>query len=498
MSTNNDRNVLIATIAVPILCCAGFGWLAWRDWNAAHAYEVTDDNPAAAEVTDEALWGERRRTQELKKQADQLRGEADLIAKREQDVIVFREVVQRDAQILPDRDQVNKLADTIDEFVRQSGVSLTSVRGLSNAPSGDGAISRMPFSLAVAGSFDQFLKFLNLFETMDRIVNVRGFTIQGGGQSQRGQGDGPPAHAIALELETFIYNGAAGITKPVEIQNYERRKEDPVIQKLIKQQRAARIEKYQLKPRINRRDPLIDPRRAQSVDDVEIAPEEEAKQRAIFDKMKVDIELLKADCDQLQQYLAEKKYMQVVILRQKIAETVSGMELSLRDADRRITVAHIREAYLEEIVAPFSKIKESEPERIGPPIIGRKEVAPFLEAVRGFSEARDFEASVRRAAEFESWAKDKQIVDDAHEMVTALRDLAREAQVMLDFERIPLKVTGRIRRPEGDIVIINGKTRKIGDWVDAPDNRCKLAGVRDDALVFDFDGFEITRAIDRK
>src|SRR6185503_2642769 len=116
-----------------------------------------------------------------------------------------------------------------------------------------------PIKLQLAGTFDQFLKFLNLFETLDRIINTRAYSISAG----RIVGAGRERHAIheiQLDLATYIYTPSAGLAKPVEIANYDRRKDDPVIQKLVRQQKAARVDTYQLKPRINRRDPLVDPR----------------------------------------------------------------------------------------------------------------------------------------------------------------------------------------------------------------------------------------------
>jgi Tfp pilus assembly protein PilO len=493
VSRLNDKQVLIATIATPVVVAAAFAFLAFRDWQAVYAAELSDENPSAAEVTDPAEWGERRKCQEMQKEIDTLRGEADVILKREQDVIVYREIVQRDAQLLPDRDLVNKLAVTIDEFATQAGVALTRTTGL-NPGAGDGAIKRIPITLAVTGSYDQFLKFLNLFETMDRIVNVRGFQVTAGNSP----GDGAPAqHTITLELETYMYSVAAGLAKPVEIPNYDRRKEEPSIQKLIKQQRAARIEKYQLKPRINRRDPLVDPRRAQSDDDREVDPKEEAEQKALLDKLKIDTELLNEDVRQLNQYLTEKKYVQVVQLRAIIEDRLASLDLAIADASKKITISSLGESFQDEVVAVYTRIKELAPQKVGPLVFDRRTAVQLYEAMRVADEAKNYEGVVEQMRRVEDFTKDRTIADDATDVVANMHDLARQAAVLLEFEKIPIRFSGRIRRPEGSIVLLNDKSMKIGDFLDEK-RRCKLVEIDDETLVFDFDGLEIRRQISKQ
>lgn len=493
MSRLNDKQVLIATIATPVVVAAAFAFLAWRDWQAVYAAELSDENPAAAEITDAEQWGERRKAQEIQKQIDQLRGEADVILKREQDVIVYREIVQRDAQLLPDRDLVNKLAVTIDEFATQAGVQLTRTSGL-NPGAGDGAIRRIPITLAISGSYDQFLKFLNLFETMDRIVNVRGFQITAGSSP----GDGAPAqHNITLELETYMYSVAAGLAKPVEIANYDRRKEEPTIQKLIRQQRAARIEKYQLKPRINRRDPLVDPRRAQSDDDHAYTVEQEAEQKHLLDRLKIDTELLNEDVRQLNQYLAEKKYVQVVQLRAIIEDRLANLDLAIREASKKITISALAESFQDDVVAVYTRIKELAPQKVGPLVFDRRTAVQLYEAMRVADEEKNYEGVVEQMRRVEEFTKDRTIAEDATDVIANMHDLARQAGVLLEFEKIPIRFSGRIRRPEGSIVLLNGKSMKIGDFLDEK-KRCKLVEINDDTLVFDFDGLEIRREITKK
>lgn len=495
----NDRQILIATIAVPALFVAGFAALAVLDWQKVHKAEIREDDPdgsaAAAEITDPEEWGELRKIYEIEKQIAELKKKADLIAKHEQDVIVYREIVQRDSQVLPDRDLVNALALNIDQYAREAGVGLTKVSDLKQTGADAAvAIFRMPIRMSLSGGFDQFLKFVNLFESMDRIVNVKTFTVTA---SRTDDPSKPPEHAIQLELETYVYNGSAGLAKPVEIANYERRRDDPVIQKLIRQQKAARVDKYQLRQRLNRRDPLVDPRRSLKDVPVEVTPEQYEEQKGLVDRMRIDLELLKEDLRLEALYLAEKKYVQLAQIRPIIQEKIQQFDLAMQDALRRVNVPEFAEILADEIGNAFAQIRDQRNVPIGPALIDRKTIASFLEPMNEALEKREYENVVKKMKEYEGFAKNKELTDEARPLLKAMEENAQQAQVMMDFLALRISVSGVIRQPQGSRVILNGKSRKIGDVIDAA-QRCRLKEIRDESLVFDFDGYEIEHVLTKK
>jgi Tfp pilus assembly protein PilO len=392
-----DKQLLLATIAVPVLVVAGIGWMAWLDWQRIYAAEMSDDRPEAAEITDPEQWGEKRKCQEIRKEMAKLHVEADLIVKRETDVIVYREIVQRDSQILPDQGLVNEFTNTIDDFARTAGVTVTSSAGLNETGDPNQAIRKVPIRLALSGSFDQFLKFVNLFETMDRIVNTKQFSLSAGTRSN----DDPslaPVHGISLEMETYVYNPGAGLSKPVEIAGYEKRKEDPAIQKQIRQQKAARVDKYQLKPRINRRDPLVDPRRSRTGPEAEgLSADQFEALRKVVDALKVEVETLKEDVRLEQQYLQEKKYLQYVQLKALNDDKVLRLETAVREADPKVVVAELREIYQDEVKTPFERIAGERAKKGdgGFQFVLRAHVAEFLEKQKTAFEAREYEKCER-------------------------------------------------------------------------------------------------------
>lgn len=495
MSRFTEKQLILATGVVSVLMLTGFVGLWWLDYQSIHKAEVTDADPSAAEISDPEEWGENRKIYEIRRQMDAAQAEADLIAKREQDVIVYREIVNRDSKILPDVDDVNNLARTIDDFANQSGVHLKQVVDLSISSGGE-AIKTMPIKLQIAGTYDQFLKFVNLFESMDRIINTRAFSIAAGRVAGQGR-DRRAVHEIQLELLTYIYTSSAGLTKPVDIANYDRRKDDPVIQKLVRQQKAARVDKYQLKQRINRRDPLVDPRRPGGDATAAGDPADVQKQRDTVEKLKFDMEVLKEDVRQEALYVQEHKYVALATLKPMIDKKCSDLESQINQATPTVNVAELLEVFHDDVVAPFEAIKSQRKLVSVPLVFTRKQASEFLDRMKANLESREYEKVVRTLADFDTLVRGLEQAEDAAEVVSEMRDVGKEAQVMIDFLALRVKTSGLIIRPGGSMVLINGKVRKAGDFVDAS-NRCRLKEIHDDHLLFELDGLEIEHSLDKK
>lgn len=487
MNRLNEKQMLILTIATSVLLTAVFAVLTYLDYQAIHAYENPETDPSAAEMTDPEQWGEKRKIYELERQIATAQAEADLIPKREQDVIVYREIVQRDSKILPSSEEVTQLATTISEFERLSGVAMTDVGDLSVKPAKGVAISQMPFKLKVSGTFDQVLKFINLFENEDRIVNTTSVAITSGAK----KGDGAVTHAASLAFTTYIYAQDANIGKPVEIQNYERRKDDPVIQKQIRQEKAAEIETYQLKHRLNRRDPLLDPRRDATEEPTAPGADEYDVQKELVDRLRFEVEILKEDVRQEQQYKRDDKFVQFAQLKQLIDEKVRKLEVEINDASPRVTISELSEIYHDEVLAPFDAIKAERNIADGPILVTRKECRTFHETMAQALEAQQYEKVVSTRADFESLFGNKELDPDAKAIVGAMDDMADQARLMLEFGKIEMKVSGKILRQAGSILLINGTSMKEGDMHPQSSKPCRLVKIDQEHMVWEFGGHEI-------
>jgi Tfp pilus assembly protein PilO len=495
VSRFTEKQLVLMTVGAGVLVAAGLGFMTWLDYEAVYKNEITDQNPAAAEAGEDD-WGERRKIQEIKKQMEAAQAEASLIGKREQDVIVYREIVARDAAILPEVDDVNNLADTIDGYVKQSGVSLRQVSDLSIHP-GSEAIKTMPIKLSISGTFDQFLKFLNLFENLDRIINVRGFSVQAG-RGVPGARDRKPTHDIQLDLVTYIYTPSAGIAKPVEIANYEHRKDDPTILRLVRQQKPARVDKYQLKPRINRRDPLVEARRPGGADANAGDPADVQQQRERVDKLKFDLEVLKADVQQEEQFVAEKKYVPLATLKPMIDAKCGKLDAEIASALPTITASELREAFNDDVVAPFEQIKGRRKLVALPVVFSAAEAQKFKDKMQTAWDAHKYEVVVKTLSDFEALVKNQTIAEDATQIVVDMRSFAKDAHGMLAFEALKIHVDGLVlQQGAGSIVLINHKSYKVGDAVDQA-GHCKLKDIQQNKLVFDLDGLEIEFDLNKK
>ncbi len=488
MSKLSEKHRLLLTVAGSLAFVAGFCGLIWWDLDRIHAAEISDSNPEAADIVDQELWGERRWTQELQKQIDAARAEAELIPQREKDVIVYREIVARDAAILPGEAEVTALTTTVGDFVRMAGVTLTKLGDLNTSSDGE-AIATIPLKLQLTGSFDEVLKFINLFETLDRIVNVRGFSITSG----KFDGEGPERkalHAVNMDLVTYIYTSTAGLAKPVEISNYESRKNDPDIQKAIRQQKVAFVEKYQLQSRLSRRDPLVDPRRSE--DDMPDGPDSEdaVAQSELVSGLQFEIEMLKDDVRQERFYARNKKYVPLSQLTPLVDTKFIELKAAILAAEPKISMPDLRELLHDEVVVPFEDLRAQRTVKDQAKVIAYDDVLGFVTKMRADMDAMRFDEVVSGHDAYLGLVTGSEVNDDAHDLVVDMEEMRKEAEVTLDFERLDLRYSGAILQPTGSVVLINGKATRVGDFVDA-DARCEVIDISKEFVTYDFDGYEI-------
>jgi hypothetical protein len=215
----------------------------------------------------------------------------------------------------------------------------------------------------------------------------------------------------------------------------------------------------------------------------------------------VSVETLKENVRLEQQYLQEKKYVQYVQIKSLNDEKIQRLEVAVRDADPKVVVAELREVFQDEVKTPFEKMAGDRSKKGGDAftVVGRANVAEFLEKMKTAFEAREYERASQVLKEFESFLAqgNRKLAEDAVPLVADMRELGRQCGVMVEFLKLNVKVTGLIRKAEGSIVICNGKSRKVGDFIDA-ESRCKLLEIKDESLVFEMDGYEIEHALGKK
>jgi len=476
-----EKQLTITTIVVAVIIAGLFAYLIYEDLSKIDEEKANIENLTSQIRTADA--------EIAKKPA------------RETDVIVNREIVERDSKILPDESEINDFINVIGDFEKYSGVVVTQVQGLKErAGSGTSAILKIPLKLKIRGSMEQYLKFINLFENHERFVRISGFSIAAGRFVDE---NGNRQHDIGLELETYQYDPKGGQVKRVEIPNYERRKQEIGIQKRIRAEKPAHIEKYQMKPRINRRDPFEDPREAETPDELTGDEQENdiTVQRATLDELVLEVGMLSDDVRMEQQFKEEHKYMRLAAVARAIDQRMSTLDFRLSDvlANREITIPELKDEFNKKVVAVYEQIKEqrkssAEHQDV---LIERKQVWETLQKMKTKFESGEYDDVIQTYQGFERLTEGRHFSPDAEPVKEQMDILAQQAQVINKFESEPLKIEGVIIDPKkSSFAIINGHILSEGEFVDS-EGRIKIMQISQNEIVFEYQKVEIRKKLGR-
>ena len=417
---------------------------------------------------------------------------------RETDVIVFREIVQRDAAILPDETEINKFINIIGEFEKDSGVVVTQVTGLSarSREKSKAAINKIPLKISLRGSIDQFLKFINLFENYDRFVIIRSFQIARGSTADE---DGVIQHQIGLELETYQYNPRGGPVDRVEIPNYERRKQELAIQKRIKQSEPAHIEKYLLKPRISRRDPLLDPREEETADEMgSVDPEVRYQaERELVEELILNVAILQDDVKFEEKLRQEHDFMRIGAIARAIDQKIAELDVSISEAltMKKFTIPELRADFVAKVVQPYEEIKEKRKSRVTEVVVTRRQVHDWLRQVQEKFDAGAYTDVIKAYEGYIRLTDGKKIGPEAIPLQEQIVVLARQAHVISRFEEENLKIDGTVIDPNrSSYAIINGQILAEGAAVDA-DGKIRIHKIKRDQIEFMYQGVLIVKPL---
>ncbi|MEN8150065.1 MAG: type 4a pilus biogenesis protein PilO [Planctomycetota bacterium] len=489
MGRFTEKQLTIMTIVVAVVIAGLFAYLIYEDLR-----KIEEEKANIETLTDQIRVAD---AEIAKKKA------------RETDVIVYREVVERDSKILPDQSEINDFINVIGDFEKYSGVVVTQVQGLKErATARRGAkekksaeaILKIPLKLKLRGTMDQYLKFINLFENHERFVRISGFQISA---SRLGSGNGSPQHDIGLELETYQYDPKGGEVKRVAIPNYERRKQEIAIQKRIRAEKPAHIEKYQMKPRISRRDPFVDPREAESdPDDVNGEPENDAAaQRAILDELILEIGMLADDVRMEKKLKEAHDYMRLAAVARAIDQRMSMLDFRVAEviANREITIPELKEEFNEKVVSRYEAIKEerkasAEREEV---LVERKQVWETLQKMKTRFGKGQYQEALQIYQGFDRLTQGRHFSPDAEPLKEQMDTLAQQAQVIVKFESEPMKIGGVIIDPKrASFAIINDQVLSEGDFVDE-EGRIKIVSIKQDEIVFEYQGVTIPKRLNR-
>jgi Tfp pilus assembly protein PilO len=479
-----EKQLTIMTIVVSVVIAGLFAFLIYQDLQTVDQEKQEIEN-LTAQI----------------RQADQ---EAAKMPGREADVIVYREIVQRDAEILPNEAEINDFITRIGEFEKISGVVVTEVKGLKERTRGrkgaaQAAIIKIPLKLKVRGSTDQFLRFINLFENFDRFVKISGFSLMHG---RVVDSEGNLQHEINLELETYQYNPRGGEVARVDIPNYDRRKAELAIRKRISSFERARIDKYTLKPKIGRRDPLLDPREAERP--VEADPEDYEKireeQRQLLNKLILEIAFLKDDVAAEARLKEDYDLVRLVSVGKAIDQRISTLDYRISTIlnEGKFTIPELREEFSTEVIQPYEKIKEDRKTEINEILISREQVWSTLKQMQDTFEEGEYRNVIQLFEGFLRVSDGRKLDPEAEPLRETMDQLARQAEVITKFESEPLNIEGVIiDRQKSSFAIINGSIYSEGDYVDG-DRKIRIKEIKQDQIVFEYQEVLIRKHLDGK
>jgi hypothetical protein len=329
---------------------------------------------------------------------------------------------------------------------------------------------------------------------------VTGFTINSGGEKDE---NGNIQHPITLALETYQYDPKGGSVVRVDIPDYERKKQSLAIQKAIRANKKAAIEKYQMKPRINRRDPLVDPREpAVHQTDERVDPvKEREKQKAIVDQLALDVTLLKDDCRVEQKLKETQAFMRLAAVSRAIDQHMAQIEqrISVALSKPEITIPDLKDMFSQKVVQPFEEIKQKR-KSAGPTevIVERRYVFDTLKQMKQEFDKANYKGVIQVCEGFERYADGKKFAPDAAPLRKEMKKLVQQAQVITRFESEPLRIDGVIIDPRRtSYAIINGLILAEGDYVDG-DRKIQIHEIHSDRILFAYEGVVIPKAIRKK
>jgi Tfp pilus assembly protein PilO len=478
----SEKQLTIVTIGVAIVLTGVFATLIYMD------FQTIDEEKARIETAD----GNIRKAQT----------EIDRMREREKNVIIYREIVERDAKVLPDAEEINEFWRRIKEFKETSGVQIDRIDGLDNTRAGKHkggqAITPLQIRLNVKADMGQLLKFLNLFENFERLVSITDLSIRANENAAKKGPDDRVRHDVTLSLTTYVYNPRGGSVKQVEIPNYERRKMDEEIQRGIRKNKNPNKETYQLKPSLERRDPLVNPRKPPETlgEGGKTLQQVYEEQKNLLDRLVLQYQFIEQNVEIERRLTQSSSWVKCVRITKQLDEQIKSLELEITKVrqQRLITIEELLEEFEAQVVAPFRKLQSVRVTRSDIPVrVSLREVRDCLESMRASFDKADYGKVLDAYQAYKIYREGRELAAEARRMEEEIIEIARRATVVSDFESRDVKISALIVGKARAVALINGKSVAEGDPIEAG-SKIILKEVRSDGCTFLYEGVLIRRS----
>ncbi len=482
MNKLSEKQLLFVTIGIAVLLTGGLGFLIWSDLS-----EIDEEEAKIAGLRDQIAAADV----EIRK-----------IPGREYQVIANREISEKETSILPEETEIEEFWEVLEQRAEEAQVRISEITTNENTraktPRGKkkkdkSSIESVQQELSLRATTDEFLRFINMLENHDRIINVVDYSIGAG--EERGP-DNKVRHAIKLTLATFTYSKKIANTI-VSIPQYDKKKEHPQVKKHLANIKVQEKESYQLRTSLGRRDPFVNVRRKVEENVNPNAGMERKTQEEILQMLVSMVRTLRTELD-TEDVL--RKNERLFLLAQQVKENRAAFgslaqKIAETQRDALIIDRDLQEEFRDEVLNPYAEIKE----RIGKieeekPRITQRQAEEIRKRVATLFDEREWKKVQEEVRSFRTLSKDGTWVeDDARQIAGEIIDFQRRANVIQDFDKRKVNITTILFSPNGvSVAIINDKQIAEGDSLDT-DGRVIVVEIGENYVIFETEGVEIKR-----
>ncbi len=481
MGNLSEKQLTILTVVVTVVVSGVFGVLIYLDF--------------------ETIGDEREKISAAESNIGKAQVEIDKTKTRERDVLYYREVVEREAAILPDEEDINNFWRKIKEFKDVSGVQIERIEGLEEAKKKKGRgreqVRPVKVKLTLRANADQLLKFVNQFENFDRLVNVTSVNVRQA-RAKDGSSDGEIRHNVTMELSTFVYNRAGGELKRNEIANRDRLIQSDEIVSRIQSHRVEAIERYDLKPSMDRRDPFLSVRRpphSGTEDDGKSIEEAYKEQKDLLDRLALAVELALGDWEIEKELVKEGKWIFIEPHKKQLDQAVKSLELDIKKVREKnlITFPELATEFEARVVTPFRRLQGERKTPDVPVRVNLREVRKHRDEMLAKFNERDYKAVLELFQKYRLYRDDREMPLEASKLDKEIVTIERRARVVSEFEALEIKIGALIVGNARSVALINGRSVAQGDPIE-PGSKIVLMEVTADGCTFLYEDVKIHRA----
>lgn len=418
----------------------------------------------------------------------------------EKEVIILRENLGEYVKILPETKDLVSFVKVLNQFERESGIQPVEFKPGRPATAGSERFIRIEYTYDMTATLWQFMKFINRIENFERFVGITNVNLSAGGVNgtqNMDARDNAMVHSMKLTMETYTYNGKASASD-VEIPDYDE-KRTALSNEIFKRQQAIRMERWDHRGQLGRRDIFVDPRQLLTPGNTMkgLSPGEQLK---IITQFSTEVENLRdmwkrarrSETTVFEQYSLEKALRDGLV---KIQEGIADV-----DARGVLSFPPYRLKWTKDVVDGVDELqrqvadlgKDTDPNQRRDPYLPKPEMEQLAADMERLLAAGNLEEARSR---FEA-IQVKLVVppeDPRHELAVQLQALNLKAATALEFKSMDIKIQGVLVNRDGQSgVVLNGEVYAEGEYVN---DSLFVRAVQEEQVYFVFKGLTLVRTL---